>query len=271
MRVDIPLVKPIVLFSLGAMLGGGVAFALRPTASAGSDDQPSVQDRKIFRTERRARTTAVRQADLKARLDELERKLEETRQRSASLKDARLEAARKPFDSVALLHYQREHEPEAYAQQTNAIVRHAILQVESAAEDLDLLATVDPSGWDPDERAVFEEYAELREYVSQYEAKLAELRIQDPELPPGYGYDKISKEILRLHEIQCDVRYRLMAEAAKLYGLSEADAMNLADVAHCVTESTLSYNGLREERERNEARHRKLNEGAETATEGRAP
>lgn len=259
----------LVLFALGTLLGGGAAFALRPAGVAEADDRPD-QDRKIFRTERRERVPAVRQADLKQRLDELERKLAETRQHAVSTNEARRAAALKPFDYAALLHDQRVHDPETYAYTTNAIVRHAMQQVLSTAEDLNLLASVDSSNWDPGERAAFEEYVELCEYIAQYEAKLAELRILDPELPPGYGYDQISQEIFRKYEVQCDVRYRLMAEAAKLYGLSEEDAMNLADVAHCVTESTLSYNGLREERERNEARRRRLKEESDSVTEGGA-
>lgn len=254
MRLYIP-----AAFVVGALLGGGAAFALR---SAVPEDVETRTDRKLFRQERRVRARTVRRTDLKMQLDELERKLDETRRRIASVREPVMNAARQPFDSEAVVAYQRKHDPEAYAHLTNSIVRSAVWQVKSSEEDLDLLSSVDASRWDPAERAAFEEYVELSDYIAQYEAKLAELRMLDPELPPGYGYDGIAEEIVRKFELQCDVRYRLMAEAAKQYGLSEADAMSLADVAHRETESTLSYSGLRTERERNEERHRQIAEEA---------
>ena len=260
MRLVIPLA-----FAVGVLLGGGAAFALRPD---GTEDAEARTDRKLFRQERRARPRTIRRDDLRTRLAELEKRLAETRRRTAAAIEPMLEAARKPFDSSALLDYQREHDPEAYAHRTNSIIQYAIQQVKSREENLDLLASVDASRWDPAARAAFEEYVELSDYIAQYEAKLAELRILDPELPPGFGYDGISEEISRMFELQCDVRYRLMAEAAKQYGLSEEDAMDLADVSHRVTESTLSYKALREERERNEARHRRLEEEAAAAANG---
>lgn len=261
MRLVIP-----AAFAVGVLLGGGAAYFWR--SAAGMEEKRP--DRRIFRAERQGRPRTIRRDDLRARLAELEKRLAETRRRTAAAMEPMLEAARKPFDSRALLDYRREHDPEAYAHRTNSIVQHAIQQVKSRAEDVDLLASVDASRWDPAARAAFEEYVELSDYIAQYEAKLAELRILDPELPPGFGYDGISEEISRMFELQCDVRYRLMAEAAKQYGLSEEDAMNLADVSHRVTESTLSYKALREERERNEARHRRLEEEAAAAANGGA-
>lgn len=253
-----------IAFALGALLGGGAALFWR--SAAGTEE--ARPDRGIFRSERQGRPRTIRRTDLRARLAELEKRLAEARRRTAAAMEPALEAARKPFDSDALLDYQREHDPEAYAHRTNSIVQHAIRQVKSREEDVDLLASVDASRWDPAERAAFEEYVELSDYIARYEAKLAELRMLDPELPPGFGYDGIAGEISRKFELQCDVRYRLMAEAAKQYGLSEEDAMSLADVSHRVTESTLSYKALREERERNEERHRRLEEEAAAAADG---
>lgn len=259
MRLVIP-----AAFAVGVLLGGGAAHFWR--SAAGMEEKRP--DRRIFRAERQGRPRTIRRDDLRARLAELEKRLAETRRRTSAVREPTLEAARKPFDSNALLDYQREHDPEAYAHRTNSIIQYAIQQVKSREENLDLLASVDASRWDPAARAAFEEYVELSDYIAQYEAKLAELRVLDPELPPAFGYDGISKEISRMYELQCDVRYRLMAEAAKQYGLSEEDAMNLADVSHRVTESTLSYKALREERERNEARHRRLEEEAAAAANG---
>lgn len=261
MRLVIP-----AAFAVGVLLGGGAAYFWR--SAAGMEEKRP--DRGIFRAERQGRPRTIRRDDLRARLAELEKRLAETRRRTAAAREPTLEAARKPFDSNALLDYQREHDSEAYAHRTNSIVQHVLRQVKSREEDLDLLASVDASRWDPAARAAFEEYVELSDYIAQYEAKLAELRVLDPELPPAFGYDGISKEISRMYELQCDVRYRLMAEAAKQYGLSEEDAMDLADVSHRVTESTLSYKALREERERNEARHRRLEEEAAAAANGGA-
>ena len=261
MRLVIP-----AAFAVGVLFGGGAAYFWR--SAAGMEEKRP--DRGIFRAERQGRPRTIRRDDLRARLAELENRLAETRRRTAAAREPTLEAARKPFDSNALLDYQREHDPEAYAHRTNSIIQYAIQQVKSREENLDLLASVDASRWDPAARAAFEEYVELSDYIAQYEAKLAELRVLDPELPPAFGYDGISKEISRMYELQCDVRYRLMAEAAKQYGLSEEDAMDLADVSHRVTESTLSYKALREERERNEARHRRLKEEAAAAANGGA-
>ena len=253
-----------VLVAAGVVVGGVTAHLLRFAVEAGTERT----DRGMFRSECRDRLRTVLRDDLRGRLAELEKRLAETKRRTAAVMEPALAAARKPFDADALAVYQREHNPEAYAQRTNSIVRHAIMCVKSREEDLALLSSVDASRWETSERAAFEEYVELSDYIARYEAMLAEMRVLDPELPASYGYDGIGREIGRRSELQCDVRYRLMAEAAKLYGLSETDAMDLADVAHRVVECTLSYAPFREERERNEARHRKLEEDASTAEGG---
>lgn len=256
--------KPIAIFVMGVVLGGVAAYVLRSDVSP--DAMP--QDRRIFRADHRAKARPVRRDDLRERLAGLERRLAETRRRTEAAMRPALDAARRPFDADAVLKYQKENDPTGYAYRTNSIIRAAVLRTQSNREDLDLLTSVDTTGWESGARAAFEEYVELSDYLAQYEAKLDELRMLDPDLPAGYGYDAIGQEICRKLELQCDVRYRLMAEAAKRYGLSEEEAMSLADVSHRVVENTMSHGALREQRERNEARHRELELEAAAAAGG---
>lgn len=254
----------VLLFVVGAIAGGVSVAEWRQSPQPAQ----SQLGRRLFQTSRRARKSEIRRGDLRERLSALEAKLEETRRRTAQATAPVAEAAHKAFDSEAVMRYRRANDPEAYAARTNSIVSHAREAIKSSQEDLDLLHSVDTADWDPESRSMFEEYLELTDYVSQYENKLRELRILDPDLPAAYGYDAVGAEILRRAELQFEVRQRLMAEAAKRYGLSEEDAASLADVSYRVVETTLGYDGLRKERMRHERRLKDLERETSAVAEG---
>lgn len=221
------------------------AFALGasvPLMVAGGKNEPEPSGAESVRRQRNRKVRAKGDeaaAALRARIKELEAQLQPSAA-TASVAKADQPKEEKPRDRGDWLERIRKESPERYQQMTNRMARFRSEQLDRTVSRLDMLASIDVSGWSEKDRRIHEEYQELlakreelMEMASPQNADAEERRSAFAEMRGIFG---------RLHRLGEEERDILMRKTVRDFGFTGGDAKALVESVKAVYDVTSEFN-----------------------------
>lgn len=244
--------KASLFFALPALLCGALlGYLVRPAAS--EPERPSTAETPSTQAPRKTTDDAAL-ARLRARVKDLERQLAEATAKPAEATEATPvkpeERPPNPFlrngpphmptaaEMRANMEELREKDPAKYVQMTNRFARWQEHRLQRTNDRLDILASVDTSRLTEKELKTHEA---LQEAIVKREELRQLLNPQNEDVTEEQRkktFEELRKLDQTLHQLEASERNTLLTKTARAFGLSTADAKEMAETVKAIYQAT---------------------------------
>lgn len=240
--------KSLCSFIVGLCFGAAAVWFVAPekgTVRAAPESVEQAHPKRLIAEGKDLKRTLEADEDrrLAERIAEIEKELRAAKSNLESAESNAAERSDRPLSYDEWFALQREADPARYAALTNSVVRSQRRWTREYAARAELLDTVDTSAFGSEDAAVHSAYRDALAQVADLRRDELARRCASPDFKADNSPEwqrQMKEATRRLNDLEGRERFLLLGEAGRQHGLTEKDALELAETLHRVIETTSS-------------------------------